>query len=366
MREVGQYLTGPGALLNTPAPEFLAGLIALGVTLSCTYRCVCRPFFPALRWRLALAVGPLLALAGMAAVLLLQLAALRIYLNADLNTTIRYFYPGPLPFLLNFLALILGMGYAESLAPRSFGEHIFSFVAGVGLLEELVKGLLGMLLACLVILGGSEPRPDARKPWLLAYAGVAFLAAGMTYGAGEAIYYFQVYAGEGAPWWAYLVRAVWCVCLHGAWGAFTGVLAGLAGIAYHGMEKEPAPPSPAPWDRIGEAQLDARLALGAGIMLCLPAAILHGLYDAACLHDNTIALMLGGVSLAACPILLALLAYLGRAKAAGVLPFLRAQSPSVVSDNDARRIVDFLCHPDGGIEDVRHAQRSPCWPHYFI
>ncbi len=318
MRDLGQFLAGPGAFLNTPALGMVWGLVALCVTLACAVRFVLRPLFPEARWRNAVFSIPLLALGGTAAVLLLQWGARSLYAEGHFQGFSRGDqFDFLLVWTLQGIGGIIGWGYSESVAPRPFGSHILSFMAGVALPEEMVKGLVGLGAIGLLFLATNSSRESLNKcnrARFLACIGMAFLVGGLSYGAGEAIFYFQVYAGTGVPTWIYLMRAVWCVCLHGAWASLTGIVA-MAAVDFVGFV--------GPWAEKVFGWLHAfegpyggvlflTLIIIGYILCCAPAVILHGLYDAACIHDDATACIVGGISFVVCLLLLACLTRLGR------------------------------------------------------
>ena len=149
MRDLGQFLAGPGAFSNTPTLGMVWGLAALCATLACTITFVLRPLFPEARWRNAVVAIPLLALGGTVAVLLMQWGARSMYVNGHFQGFSNIARAGgPRAYLLGWtlqgIGGIIGWGYSESVAPRSFGDHTVSFMAGVALPEEMVKGMLGL------------------------------------------------------------------------------------------------------------------------------------------------------------------------------------------------------------------------------
>ena len=161
----------------------------------------------------------------------------------------------------------------------------------------------------------AESLDKANWARVAARIGVAFLVGGLSYGAGEAIFYFHVYAGASVPTWIYLMRAVWCVCLHGTWACLTGIVATIAGLLFEkwwGLRDYLAA-------SIEGGQLSLICEIPVYILFCRPAVILHGLYDAACIHDEATAYVVGGISFAVCLLLLASLTWLGRDVQAGPL-----------------------------------------------
>jgi hypothetical protein len=79
MRELGQFLAGPGSMLNCPSPWLAVGLIALCVTLFLSVVLLLRPLardVSALRIMLFI---PLVALVSVLAVILFQAEAQSVY-----------------------------------------------------------------------------------------------------------------------------------------------------------------------------------------------------------------------------------------------------------------------------------------------
>lgn len=280
MRELGQFLAGPGAMFNSPSTRLLLGLAALGLTLTLIVVLVLRPLVTDIRSTSILAVIPFVALVSVLLVLFLQWGAewLRYLIEDKPMLAARSAAHGPGKqvigrFLLLIAGYIIGWGYSRSLEPDTFAQHFLSYTVGAGLVEEVVKGAAGLIF--ISALRNVDPREAPRRLIL-----VGFTAAGLSFGAGEALFYFQAYAGLGSEAGIYLLRGSWCVLLHGAWSCFAGLLFLSVRHLLVGVNDG------------GAAAIF--------IACCLPAAILHGLYDAACLHSSTGMWTLGALSIGPC------------------------------------------------------------------
>ncbi|MFO0965425.1 MAG: PrsW family glutamic-type intramembrane protease [Gemmataceae bacterium] len=280
LRELGQFLAGPGSLFNEPSPSLWLGLGALCLTLTLVVVLFLRPLVKDVRATRILAVIPFVALASVLLVLLTQWLAqcIRYLVHQSPMNAVRSVGYGPglqavgrILFLI--VAYIISWGYSRSLEPDSFAQHVLSFTVGTGVVEELVKGAAGLMF--ISALRDGDPKEAPRRLIL-----VAFTAAGFSFGAGEALFYFQAYAGLGSEPGIYLLRGTWCVLLHGAWSFLTGLLFLVVAYLPH--------------------RIHGGVAAALFIACCLPAAILHGLYDAACLHSPTAMWTVGAVSIGAC------------------------------------------------------------------
>lgn len=168
--------------------------------------------------------------------------------------------------------IIVGGGYAftvmQDLGPVT---HFFAFSFGVGLTAEL-----GKLLAA-AILDSPGPGLHRNRPTLL-----PFLVAGLGFGLAESLLYLGDYSMAAVNGIGYYLRGSWSVLLHTSWAAITGYM------VLSARSKVP---------EIGEV-LDFTESFWAILFLMLPAALLHGLYDALCAHDEPIyALLVGLMSL---------------------------------------------------------------------
>lgn len=172
--------------------------------------------------------------------------------------------------LVLFVALFLiGGGYAFTAVPMPLWGHALAFTVGVGCTEEISK-----LFAAIVLLSPSLALFSHRRSLL------PFVVAGLAFGVGEAIFYFEDYAAASCELPIYLIRASWCVLLHVAWTTIIGkaVLA-----------------------KFGEVPELQSLRWKSGFQLLtimLPVAALHGCYDAFLVHDlPLVSLVLGLASL---------------------------------------------------------------------
>lgn len=172
--------------------------------------------------------------------------------------------------LVLFVALVLiGGGYAFTAVPMPLWGHAIAFTVGVGCTEEISK-----LFAAIVLLSPSLALFSHRRSLL------PFVVAGLAFGVGEAIFYFEDYAAASCELPIYLIRASWCVLLHVAWTTIIGkaVLA-----------------------KFGEVPELQSLRWKSGFQLLtimLPVAALHGCYDAFLVHDlPLVSLVLGLASL---------------------------------------------------------------------
>src|SRR5262249_25888241 len=126
LRNVGQFLAGPGALLNEPALRGIAGLAVLALTLAMVTRLIPRPLLQQARPMPLAACLVIMAGFGIGMVLLLQWAAAAIT---------EFTGPGvgrPVPgdqlggFILATGHLV-GWGYSLSVQPASFDTHLLGF-----------------------------------------------------------------------------------------------------------------------------------------------------------------------------------------------------------------------------------------------
>ncbi len=273
MRELGQFLAGPGSMFNCPSPWLAVGLLALCVTLSLSAVLLLRPLAWDVSARRVMAFIPLVALVSLLAVLLSQWAAEWIYHEGVRIARYALYVGGVGMKALWILAYLVGWGYSRSLQPAAFEEHLLSFTLGVGLLEELVKGCAGLFFAG--VLFGEHGRWERSARQLA----LAFMAAGLSFGAGEAIFYFQAYSGMNSEPSFYLLRAVWCVLLHGSWSFLTAML-------LYALRFDP--------DGGTDSETDSVAKFVGG---CLPAALLHGFYDACCMHSVAALWVVGGLCL---------------------------------------------------------------------
>jgi RsiW-degrading membrane proteinase PrsW (M82 family) len=165
--------------------------------------------------------------------------------------------------------MLIGGGYAFTAIQLPLWGHMIAFTVGVGITEELCK-----LLAVSVLLVPSLMIFRSRASLL------PYVMAGLAFGVGESFIYFNSYSDAGLDVTIYLIRAIWCVTLHICWTVIVGRL-----IIDHLKE------TPTPEDFLTSKVFDV-------LLLILPAAALHGIYDAFCVHDNLIGgLIVGMISI---------------------------------------------------------------------
>jgi hypothetical protein len=165
--------------------------------------------------------------------------------------------------------MFIGGGYAFTAIQLPLWGHMIAFTVGVGMTEELCK-----LLAVSVLLLPSLMIFRCRASLL------PYVMAGLAFGVGESFIYFNSYSDAGLDVTIYLIRAIWCVTLHVCWTVIVGRL-------IIDCLKE----TPKPEDFLTSKALNI-------LLLILPAAALHGIYDAFCVHGNLIGgLIVGAVSI---------------------------------------------------------------------
>lgn len=167
---------------------------------------------------------------------------------------------------------IIGGGYAFT-AMHDLGlvAHFFAFSFGVGLTAEL-----GKLLAAAILISPGLGLLKNRTTLL------PFLIAGLGFGLAEAFLYLGDYSLAHVGSIEHYLRGTWSVLLHTSWAAITGY------ILLSSKSKVP---------EIGEV-LDFTGTFWALLFVMLPAALLHGLHDALCAHNEPLyALLVGLVSL---------------------------------------------------------------------
>ncbi len=165
--------------------------------------------------------------------------------------------------------MLIGGGYAFTAIQLPLWGHMIAFTVGVGITEELCK-----LLAVSVLLMPSLMIFRCRASLL------PYVMAGLAFGVGESFIYFSSYSDAGLDVTIYLIRAIWCVTLHICWTVIVGKL-------IIDTLKE----TPTPEEFFSSKFFDV-------LLLILPAAALHGIYDAFCMHDNLIGgLIVGMISI---------------------------------------------------------------------
>src|SRR5262245_18856364 len=181
MRELGQFLAAPGSLFNTPSAGLFIGLVVLCFTLLHMVLLFVVPLTWGVPVRRILILIPCVALASILLVLLTQWAAvgLRDVLTEDLGMGLRAAgFGSPLQILGRFIflivAYIIGWGYSQSLEDVAFDQHILSFTVGTGVVEEVVKGVAGLLFVLVLFLERDDPSMVTLGQWL-----AGFTAAGL-------------------------------------------------------------------------------------------------------------------------------------------------------------------------------------------
>ncbi len=176
---------------------------------------------------------------------------------------------------VSIFLLVVGAGYAFTLLNLSFWPAFAAMSAGVGLPEELAKAAAGMLILYVIFDTQHVPKVEFRRFIL-----VAFGVAGLGFGAVESLKYFGAYAAENADLFWYVVRATWCVTLHGAWTLIVG------GLLIRALPRNAG------------AIAHKRSAMCEQVVsAALPTAIVHGLYNAACFQGGLLPWVVGGLSL---------------------------------------------------------------------
>ena len=182
---------------------------------------------------------------------------------------------GPVVIVVGVLLLVVGAGYAFTLLKLGFWGSFAAMSAGVALPEELTKAAAGLLVLYMVFDTKSLSEIQFRRTVL-----AAFGIAGLGFGAGEALKYFGAYAHEDAGVFWYVVRAVWCVTLHGAWTLIIGAMLATS------LPQDPKALENKKADTFG-------MLLGASV----PTAIAHGLYNTCCEHEEVLWMIVGGLSI---------------------------------------------------------------------
>ena len=159
------------------------------------------------------------------------------------------------------IVMLIGGGYAFT-AMHDLGliAHFLAFTFGVGLTAEF-----GKLIAVAIIVSPGLGLLKNRTTLL------PFLIAGMGFGLAEAFLYLGDYSMAEVNGIEHYLRGPWSVLLHTSWAAITGYMV----LIFQSKSPE--------WY------------LG---FVMIPTALLHGLYDALCAHNEPIyALLVGLVSL---------------------------------------------------------------------
>lgn len=281
MRDLGQFVAGPASILDAPSPWLAVGVFLLCITLALSVVLLLQPLARNVRSTQVITFIPFVGLGAVLLVLISQWGAEWIRTEEGLRAARSTAFTGGQQLLGRMiffsLAYLVGWGYSRSFQPDTLEEHILSSTVGAGVLEELVKACIGVLFGAYLFNPYSGWEKSARR------LALAFTAAGISFGAGEALFYFQVYSSTEASPVAYMLRAVWCVLLHGAWSLLTALF-------LYAFRFRMSPGAPRSW-------FGAKTALF--IACCLPAALLHGIYVACCLHTVAGAVVAGGLCLSA-------------------------------------------------------------------
>ncbi|QDU59568.1 hypothetical protein Pan216_03980 [Planctomycetes bacterium Pan216] len=240
------------------------------------------------------------------------------------------------------LLLVVGAGYAFTALDMSFLGHFAAFSAGVGLVEEFSKAIAGLAILYLIVPKGSNLTQKEFEWRVLGSFGIA----GLGFGFGEALHYFEIYSQWGCGIDMYALRAIWCVTLHGAWTLIVGqlLLMFYPDLPKNCAEVEEVFANSAPqtanevgkqedeevdkrdgevsstcprcgwsyaWDgqhcghckpgsiKVNEASgpTGAEKVSGWAFMIllaCLPSLLLHALYNTCCLHESDFMWVVGG------------------------------------------------------------------------
>jgi hypothetical protein len=177
-------------------------------------------------------------------------------------------------FVVLIVLLSIGAGYAFTGMELPFLFHAIAYSTGVGLPEEFTKAVAGCVILYNVLPQNTD-NPTTQPRVLLAFG-----LAGLGFGAVEALKYFGIYAMTDQELAIYFVRALWCVPLHAAWT----VIAGSFFIRH-------CPASGAEflknlWPNLGKL-----------LLACIPAILLHGVYDAMCVHNIAFCWVVGAASI---------------------------------------------------------------------
>jgi len=182
---------------------------------------------------------------------------------------------GQVAIVVGILLLVVGAGYAFTVLKLGFWGGFAAMSAGVALPEELTKAAAGLLVLYMIFDTKSLSEIQFRRAVL-----AAFGIAGLGFGAGEALKYFGAYAHEDAGPFLYVVRAVWCVTLHGAWTLIVGAMLATS------LPQDPK--------TLENKKADTFFML---LLASVPTAIAHGLYNTCCEHGEVLLWVVGGLSI---------------------------------------------------------------------
>ena len=136
--------------------------------------------------------------------------------------------PVGVAFLLLTL-FVIGAGYAFTEIKLSLFSQFLAMSAGVGLPEEVAKSSVGLLIVLWVAKSKGVYDQKVQQCACPSFASSrlvilgCFTASGLGFGMGEALKYFSYYASHDLGFYAFLLRALWCVPLHGAWCMLSGI-----------------------------------------------------------------------------------------------------------------------------------------------
>jgi len=199
---------------------------------------------------------------------------------------------GAVATFLSVVLLVIGGGYAFTAIDLSGFWHFLAYSAGVGLPEETAKALVGIMIVLWIArsMGWLDRKIGGRND--CAFFVGCFAIAGLGFGAGEALKYFGFYSrhDSGLVW--YVVRALWCIPLHGVWTMLTGLIVYLI---FEGQSYARVFEVAGGSFRQSPKKITDRLSkLGViSLIAAIPTALLHGLYDAAAWHDSILTWLVG-------------------------------------------------------------------------
>jgi RsiW-degrading membrane proteinase PrsW (M82 family) len=177
---------------------------------------------------------------------------------------------GVLILILLLVLFLIGGGHAFVDLDLSLRDHILAYTFGVGLPEELVKVVIGLLLANSYIFKFDDlHKLDGQTLFIYKLKTIGVVATvGLGFGFAEAISSFIDYAkipNHDEMMNAYLMRTLWCIPLHFSWSLIAGAIA-----------------TPLFFD----FSISNESGWGLFITFFLCCIIPHGLYDALAHHEN--------------------------------------------------------------------------------
>jgi hypothetical protein len=272
----------------TPSLWEPLGYVLITVTIWVVLASLLRQVWPEVYRRMSFVVVVGTAVGALVLVFVLQWLALTDWGQNHL---------GPFSVLLR----IIGWGYSQVHNPDlNFQDHLLAWIAGVGILEESVKLLLGLAIADLYLIRHKELSDDQLDPSQRRFQGdeepavvrrfsACLVLSGMAFGAGESLWYFRMYSAAHVPVEYYLLRATILILLHGSWSL----------MAFH-------------LSRLGDEDLGDGVwgffwFLIKTVLAVLPVAVLHGLYNTSVQQPHQspeLAFVVAGASLASALLLL--------------------------------------------------------------